>query len=252
MKILIAAVICLATLACGGGGGSSSPAPAPPPVVSNLPIPAGIFYGTDLSTTTGLGYPVIGALDPAGNFRIAEISSSGVGCFGGVLVASPTSFSSSAMHYNSPAYPGAPSPITLGPGLITGSSQGMPWNNGVQTGYVTLTSDPIYNQSFTLASLAGSYQAPSYQNNVGVVMNVALAADGSFSGSDVYGAFTGTLTQITPGKNLYNVNLTITGTTTSFTGLAFYSGSSTNFTQNSFYMQISCPTYGLTAILTHQ
>lgn len=243
MNKFLLGLFCLALLACGGGGGgSSAPVVVTPPA---LAMPAGIYYGTDLSATTGSGYPVIAALDPTGNFRVAEIDTTGVGCFGGLLVAGPTSFSSSAQHFNSPAYPGASTPITLGPGLVTS----MPWNNGVQSGTVTLTADPIYNQSPTLASLAGAYSSGPTQNNVGVTMNVTLNADGTFSGSDYYGAFTGTLTQITPGKNLYKVNLVVTGGP-SFTGVAFYSWQSANFTWNSWYMQINCPTYGMTAILS--
>ena len=202
-------------------------------------------------TTVVTGSPLVAAIDPVGNFRAADITSgAGVGCFGGLLTATSTAYSATATQFNSPAYPGAFSTFTIGPGLVSSTMPGMPWSNSVQSGNILLTADPIYNQSLTLASLAGAYTSGPTQNNVGVTMNVTLNADGTFSGSDYYGAFTGTLTQITTGKNLYNVSLAVTGGP-SFTGMAFYSGQSTNFTWNSWYMQINCPTYGLTAILAH-
>ena len=101
-------VFCLVALAslvaCGGGGsGSSTPQIGSSP--SLLPIPAGIYYGIDMYNTLGVGYPVVGAVDPNGNFKVAEIATGdGVGCFGGLLNASASSFSGIATHYNSPAY----------------------------------------------------------------------------------------------------------------------------------------------------
>ena len=239
MRKLVLVLPCLLLVGCGGGGGSTSSAPS-----NTIPIPAGIYWGTDVVHGLASAYPLIGGLAPSGKFVLAEFDSSYLmGSFAGTLVPGTTNFTGTGFEYLAPADAGAPVAFTFGPGL----PGNLPWVAGSLSGQMGLGSDPVYNEPPSTASMAGAYQ--STQNNIGVPLQITLAADGTFTGSDQYSTFSGSLTQITAGANLYNVTLTMASPQTTFTGMAFWSGSSPSFQPNCWYLAVNCSTYGIVAII---
>ena len=226
-------------------------APGTPPVTTA--IAAGIYYGMDTFDDGSGSNPVVGAIDPSGNLRLAQITNGAwPGCLGGTLAGTAAAITGTATEFNAPATPGTGRAITFGPGILTVDAPGLPWTDALGTGYFTLAADPVYAEALTPTTQAGAYLSSAGLNNLGSPITFSLLADGACSGSASFGAFTGTMTVLTPGANLCSVTLTATVSKTTFTGLGFWSDQSPNLVQNALYLELNAPTYGLTAILQPQ
>ena len=246
----------LMLLGCGGGGsGTPSTAgmatPGTTPVIA--PIAAGIYYGLDTFSNGSGTFPVVGAIDPSGNLRLAQMTGgAGPGCMGGTLTGTATTLNGTGTEFSAPASPGPGRSIIFGPGTLSVNAPGLPWSDATGTGTFTLAADSVYLEPLTPATQAGAYQSQASQNNLGSPITLTLLGDGTFSGTTSFGAFTGTMAVLTPGSNLCAVTLTATTARTAFTGLAFWSDQSPNLVQDALYLELNSPTYGLTAILMPQ
>jgi len=87
-----------------------------------------------------------------------------------------------------------------------------------------LTPDPAASSGRSLAALAGSYACE--ESSTGAPATLEVRADGTLSGRDSSGTFSGTLTEAAPGINALQVTLNYAAAAgkpgATFTGLAFY------------------------------
>jgi hypothetical protein len=211
-----------AVLACDRAQGS---APGSPP----LPPPAWLA-GAWTGTFAGTGDVVHALILPSGACRL--LNQDKLGQVAGTLALGGSALGGSGSFF----LPGAlrvPSQGASAPFRFQGSAAESPapavrmvlvnaahsWDMAT----LQLAPDPAAAVPPRLPALAGSYTCT--QTSAGVTAGLELKADGSFSGRDEHGTFTGTLTQPDPAANALRVTLayTLAGLRSPlvFTGLAY-------------------------------
>jgi hypothetical protein len=80
-----------------------------------------------------------------------------------------------------------------------------------------------YASAVVMANVAGAYT--STVTSSGYPISGRLTSAGAITGTDAFGAFSGTITAVDPAKNAFRVNVTYTPTgqaARTYTGLAFF------------------------------
>ena len=198
------------------GGGTSSPSRPPPtgPAVN----PAGIWDIAD--TTNGNAITEVALIGGGKYFALA--SADPFGCAditGGTYVVAGSMFTGSGVallmnNCNAPNGKTGYLPYTLN-GYLTGAELNLSFEVGAML-IPTLgaTMDPLYNESSSLAKLAGTW------NDAGNTLTIN--ADGTFVEQQASGCLVnGAYTIIDATHNLYGVSFEITNCTSSIAGIAF-------------------------------
>ena len=185
----------------------------------------GIYCGS--ITLSGTATPMIAAVTAAGEFRFA-ITNDWVGS------ATLSGATGSGTLYT--ARGGTPNPLSLTDVVVTpGTSITGSYAYGAATGAFSLTSatDPntgvvLYNNPTMTLPVAGwtttTTNNAGWQSSAYPWTAVNVDAGGTIAMTVHGAAVTGTLTQLSPGSNLYRMNLNFAASG-SFTGLGWYSGS---------------------------
>jgi len=221
-----------ALVACGG---SSAPPAAP------LQSSAGIWSGEAVDTATGVHTPLIGASLPSGETSLFANQDCHVyagnlaitgdrGALTGVAIAKDICYGDQdfvrlGWTPNVPGY-GVFETTIQGSGTIsTRSAMSLSYRTGTgNAGNIAMRFWDLYDRPAALVSLAGTYAN-------GARLSITIAADGSFSGTEittpllvqVTNSYSGQLRVIDPAKNLYRVSITRNAYT--YTGFAYLADS---------------------------
>lgn len=231
MKTLLASAVLVLALACGGGGGGGGTStPEPPPAGC-----AGLYFGTVHSTDAG-DLTAYAVADAGGEMRyIASAGASPAVNVIGKVQLSGTGGSGSLFD-GEDTYSLQLSGVSIDPGS---SAQGAFATSSEDSGTFDLTYDSVYDRPQTIASLAGSYEAPWTVTTTGTSVSVTMDTAGNITGHDS-AAFTGTLTQPDPSKNLYRVSIRYTVSGNTYSGYGFWADGAvtSGLTANRFYLQV--------------
>lgn len=206
------AILTLALTACGGGGGSSSGSGS-----GGNPTTAaveGIWTGT-YTINGGATYPISGAITQNGYGFFYETN--------GVLYVLPALTGSATYSGTLTAYAPPGNTFSNGQSIATFSVTGSvasqagtatsiqgDFSGSGETGTFTLSPNNPYSGSASVAGLAGQWDG--YYLGPGTSITLVIGSNGTFTGNDAVGCnITGTVTQVQPSMNLYQVNLTSTG-----------------------------------------
>lgn len=200
MKQYYTLALCALITACGGGGGgggSSTPAPA-----ANVDA-QGLWSGT-----SSAGYALNAVILETGEFY-SMFSSGGVayGIDYGTGTSSGSTFSGSLVEFYIPTnqtFAGNLSGTVTAKSSLSGSTT---YNNG-NTGTFSMTYNTAYDTPATLSAITGTYTGTYY---AGAPVTMAVTSTGVVNGTSTNCSFTGTALPRSTGKNVYNVNLTFTG-----------------------------------------
>lgn len=219
---LASALVLGCLTACDRAHGSS-------PAATLLPPPAWLT-GAWAGTFEGTGDPVRALILPTGACRL--LNETGLGQVAGTLAVGGQSLSGSgsfflpgALHVPSI---GASAPFRLEGSAVQTAAPTVQMvlvnpSHGWDTTTVDLAPDPEAGAVPRLAAMAGSYTC--IQTSAGVTAGLDLRPDGSFTGKDERGTFSGTLAQPNPAANALTVTLSYTlganRTALAFTGLAY-------------------------------
>jgi hypothetical protein len=179
--------------ACGGGGGGTTHA-----------NPDGIYKGT--FTENGVTADVTGLVYGG---RLILFSESAEVLIDGTIAVSGTDSTVSAASYD--AF-GLVDTGTLTGTVDEGASLSGTYSTALgDTGSYSLTFDPIYNRSASLATLADTWSDATWAATHGFdAFTFSALSNGSFTGSDTGGClFDGTLAPVSPGINIYIVAMTV-------------------------------------------
>lgn len=218
-------------LACGGGGGggSSNPVNSGPTQDSG-----GIWSGTVYGTAHG-DVSCVAASSNSGAMKLFGQD----GSLADVQVSvSGSSFTGSGTLYNADE---TTQTFNVTGGTITANSgfSGQ-WLSQGASGRLTFTYSAIYDQAVSTASLAGTYHANGSSTTSGSPADATVNSDGTFSGTGGGGPFTGTLSLINTGKNMFNVTVKYSGDPTTYTGLGFWSETASgSFQASTLYVELS-------------
>jgi len=215
--LLLPAVALAVALGCGGGGSSPS---AQLGGGNSTADAEGIYTGSLVSTSAGT-LTAYAAITPAGQVRYVA-SNNGV-ALAQISTGSGTFYTSAGTTV-----------LTLSSVLVT-SGASVSGSYALATGdsgTFAFTYNSLYLRPPVLSALAGSYT--SSQTTTGTAISVTLDTSGNVTGD-----YTGTLTQLSSGKNLYQVNLTSSANGNTYSGLAFWADAASGLVANSFYLQVS-------------
>lgn len=232
MRRFIIAVAMLGLLGCGGSSTVNGPGTVTPAGTPSGGLFTGSWHGQLTSANNATVQTVDGLILADGTILFyLSAGPNPSSLISGTIAATGTTqadaaFTGEEVEY-APAYAGGVAPASLGLSgtLETATSIMGTYAGGGDHGtlYLGPSQTSLYTQPLTLATLAGPYQALAA--NTGVDENMVLAADGTFTGSDANGTFSGALTVVDPTKNAFTVTLTYQNTQTSikstYTGLAF-------------------------------
>jgi hypothetical protein len=200
----------------GGGGGGSSPTAVTPTVPTNA-SPGGVWNGTDQAT----GLALVGLVTETGEFHF--IRSDDTQYFG-TLTTSGNNVSGNLTGVTAVGYV-FPDGSTTGTGTYTGTVQARSTLNGsvrfttqrgeTATGNSTLSFNSVYNQSSSLAKIAGNYR----DLDTNAVIN--LSSNGVIFSQDPVTAciVNGVVTVINSSYNAYRVEYSFTGCRSPYTRL---------------------------------
>jgi hypothetical protein len=201
---------------CGGGGGGSSPTAVIPTVPTNAST-GGIWNGTDQAT----GLALVGLVTETGEFHF--IRSDDTQYFG-TLTTSGNNVSGNLTGVTAVGYV-FPDGSTTGTGTYTGTVQARSTLNGsvrfttqrgeTTTGNSTLSFNSVYNQSSSLAKIAGNYR----DLDTNAVIN--LSSNGVIFSQDPVTAciVNGVVAVINSSYNAYRVEYSFTGCRSPYTRL---------------------------------
>lgn len=248
-RALAAAVaFTLLLVGCGGGGGGdgggATSSPPPPPQQSA----EGIWSGTLQSKTTGQTLHLDVVILATGESRMV-VEETCTQLVGNLSVASGNAVSGTGTGYVANVCRGAAvnggfpdgsknAALSLTASVTTKSTLSGSYSVGGDNGTFTLTYDPTYDRSSGLATISGNYIGPS--NFAG-----AIDANGSLSGSDANGAYTGKITLINTAHDVYRVVATYTptgGQAVNFSGLGLLGDSSTTKQNDALVVTVSSST----------
>jgi hypothetical protein len=116
-----------------------------------------------------------------------------------------------------------------GTGTANGTMVGT-YSGAGDTGILTFNYNTYaaYNAPVVMSNVAGNYT--SVETSSGSTLSGVLTATGALTGNDPFGAFSGTLTVVDPGKNAFHALVTYTPSgqaPITYTGLAFFDFSMT-------------------------
>jgi hypothetical protein len=199
-----------ALLACGGGGGGgSSPSSSESTTTGGTTSFEGTWVGTVQSKTSNTTWNATGLVLASGNLAFAlsngeqmvgTLSGSNSSFTGsGTIFASETGQLPNGNMTETAQYSGSGTPGDSFTGTYTAAD-----DNG--TFSFTWDANADYDTPVVLANLAGTYQCTASSN--GQSAKATLNADGTFSGSDSTGSFTGSLTAVDASKNGFQVSVT--------------------------------------------
>jgi hypothetical protein len=200
MKKYYALALCGLITACGGGGGDSGGStPAP---VANVEA-QGLWSGTGST-----GYTLNAVILETGEFY-SMFSSGGVayGIDYGTGTSSGSTFSGSLVEFYIPTnqtFTGNLAGTVTAKSSLSGSTT---YNNG-NTGTFSMVYNTAYDTPATLSAITGTYTGTYY---TGAPVTMAVTSTGVVNGTSTNCSFTGTALPRSTGKNVYNVNLTFTG-----------------------------------------
>jgi hypothetical protein len=223
-----------AILACGGCGGGGSSAPSGPPQ-----NPAGLWAG-QYTNETGVNkgsYPGFAAATQNGAIFCAinynPQAPTGTAGGGANVWSDQLKIDSSYFTGSGTIYYEVYTTTNYWDGSITeGSAIASTWSDpDGDSGRVDMSFDALYNRPVAMSSLAGTYTVSSAFRNIGT--SVVFQTNGTFAS----GVISGTITQVAPTANLFNVAMNFSGDSTDYTGFAWWSdGQSANFVANSLYL----------------
>ncbi len=186
---------------CGGGGSSGSSTPPPTPVATNA---GGIWEGT--STGGGQTIVLAGVITENGEGRFFDEN-------GTQYIVSSISGNDGSITLNVMAVAQFGFVFTDGSTVTTGTLSGTivertsfigDWSLATgESGTLSMTYDPLYDRSSSLAKLEGMWD----EDGFGIA---TFAADGSFFEQDQFGCvFDGQATIIDPAYNVYAMTMTV-------------------------------------------
>lgn len=208
MTLLAGAVTAFVLTACGGGGGGDNNSPAPAPVTKT--DAAGIYSGTDTS-----GDIITGVVLDSGAYYFVYTNSStnALGLVQGTATAASGSFKSTdaknfyigqntVLNDNVTATYTAKSSINGNITPASGSGSGISFTGTYST---------VYDQTPSLANIAGSYYGAAGSVKTAETVSVTISSAGALSGSGASGCtFSGTVTPHSTG-NVYDASIKFGG-----------------------------------------
>jgi len=206
-----------AMVACGGK--SSSPSPT----ISAL---AGSYTGTTIEG--GDVYAVI--LPGTGASRMLQVNNA---MYSGLLTWNGSTLGGTISEFlpGSPTAPSAANAVTVSGSMSSNVLNVVATDGSGNVVSQALIPDGTSMTAVPLAGMAGTYEAPANlaSNGLGGAFNVA--ADGTVTGSDTVGTYSGSFTAVASATNTYTASFTYTPDDTTlspvkFSGVAMYRSSS--------------------------